>query len=217
MCWIRHGQTCLLAVALTSREGTNDYNWQLQCYREAAGIPPQLVLTDADPGVTASIAETFPAARHLWCLWHIHQNLRKNLGRILDSQYSQFAAQFKACQQHVSETIFKAKYEELKQCWPEAVPYLDQHLTPNVRFWAGYAHDRFSTGAVSTQRGEGLNRHFKANLSGHSSLSKLFQQVLLKEHREAVRLTTITAREQVSSAAGLCSAAAERERDRGVV
>mmetsp|Transcript_31619 Transcript_31619/g.89835 ORF Transcript_31619/g.89835 Transcript_31619/m.89835 type:complete len:165 (-) Transcript_31619:40-534(-) len=36
---------------------------------------------------------------------------------------------------------------------------LDDQLTPNVRYWAAYNHDRFTTEAVSTQRGEGLNRH----------------------------------------------------------
>ena len=118
----RHGQTCLIAVALTAKEGTNDYNWQLNCYKEAVGICPTLILTDADPGVTASIAEVLPGARHLWCLWHLHQNLRKNLGRILDDRYSQFATHFKRTQQHISESIFKSKYDELKKRWPEVVP-----------------------------------------------------------------------------------------------
>mmetsp|Transcript_26560 Transcript_26560/g.74629 ORF Transcript_26560/g.74629 Transcript_26560/m.74629 type:complete len:103 (-) Transcript_26560:515-823(-) len=27
---------------------------------------------------------------------------------------------------------------------------LDKHITPNVRFWAGFNHTRFSTGAVSS-------------------------------------------------------------------
>eukprot|EP00192_Tetraselmis_astigmatica_P017859 CAMPEP_0117653852 /NCGR_PEP_ID=MMETSP0804-20121206/3421_1 /TAXON_ID=1074897 /ORGANISM="Tetraselmis astigmatica, Strain CCMP880" /LENGTH=141 /DNA_ID=CAMNT_0005460073 /DNA_START=325 /DNA_END=746 /DNA_ORIENTATION=+ len=128
-----HGQTVLLAVALSSKEGTVDYEWQLQQYLEAASVPPHLLLTDADPGVTAAIATVLPYTLHLWCLWHLLQNLRNNL---------------------------------------------DKHLTPNVRFWAGFNHTRFSTGAVSTQRGEGLNRHFKAHLSAQSPLSKLFNQVL---------------------------------------
>jgi len=84
------------------------------------------------------VASILPLALHLWCLWHLHQNLRKHL-----------------------------------------MSALDNHLTPNVRYWAGFRHTRFSTGAVSTQRGEGLNRHFKAHLSGQSPLSKLFDQVLL--------------------------------------
>jgi len=95
------------------------------------------MLTDADPGVSAAISNTFPGALHLWCLWHLHQNLRKNLGS-----------------------------------------KLDKYLTPNIRYWAGFNHTRFSTGAVSTQRGEGLNRHFKSHLSAQSPLSKLFDQVL---------------------------------------
>jgi len=138
LCVCRHGQTVLLAIALSSKEATTDYEWQLQCYLEAVGIPPQLLLTDADPGVCAAVASILPLALHLWCLWHLHQNLRKHL-----------------------------------------MSALDNHLTPNVRYWAGFRHTRFSTGAVSTQRGEGLNRHFKAHLSGQSPLSKLFDQVLL--------------------------------------
>ena len=188
----------LLAVALSAKEGTQDYNWQLQQYLEAVGIQPQLVLTDADPGVTASIADVFPLARHLWCLWHIHLNLRKNLGRLLDTQFSQFVADFKHVQAHISKAVFDEQWEQLLEAWPQARPYLDEQLTPNTRYWAGYAHDRFSTGAVSTQRGEGLNRHFKKHLSGHAPLSKLLDQVLLKEKREEARLTVSVARDEVN-------------------
>ena len=187
----------LLAVALSSKERTQDYNWQLQQYLEAVSIPRQLILTDADPGVTASIAEVFPLARHLWCLWHIHQNLQKNLGRLLDTDYSQFQADFKYVQANISKDIFDEQWEQLLEAWPQARPYLDEQLTPNVRFWAGYAHDRFSTGALSTQRGEGLNRHFKKHLSGQAPLCKLLDQVLLKEKREEARLTVSVARDEV--------------------
>mmetsp|Transcript_34160 Transcript_34160/g.86065 ORF Transcript_34160/g.86065 Transcript_34160/m.86065 type:complete len:103 (-) Transcript_34160:125-433(-) len=93
--------------------------------------------------------------------------------------YHDFSSEFKQCQQYMSETVFWEEYNALKQRWPKAAPYVDNHLTPNVRYWAGFRHTRFSTGAVSTQRGEGLNRHFKAHLSGQSPLSKLFDQVLL--------------------------------------
>jgi len=67
----RHGQIVLLAVSLSAKEGAEDYKWQLEQCLEAVTDPPCLVLTDADPGVTASLAEVFPSARHLWCLWHI--------------------------------------------------------------------------------------------------------------------------------------------------
>jgi len=122
-------QRLLFWISPSSRQQAQDLYQVL----EAASVPPHLLLTDADPGVTAAIATVLPYTLHLWCLWHLLQNLRNNL---------------------------------------------DKHLTPNVRFWAGFNHTRFSTGAVSTQRGEGLNRHFKAHLSAQSPLSKLFNQVL---------------------------------------
>ena len=56
----RHGQTVLLAVALSSKEGTSDYEWALGCYLQAAGAPPAVVLTDADPGATAAVASVLP-------------------------------------------------------------------------------------------------------------------------------------------------------------
>ena len=42
----RHGQTVLLAMALTDKEGTGDYEWQYSMFQEAAGISPALVLID---------------------------------------------------------------------------------------------------------------------------------------------------------------------------
>jgi len=97
---------------------------------------------------------------------------------------------------HVS-THLLGGVEPSKRALARGAPYLDKHLTPNVRFWAGFNHTRFSTGAVSTQRGEGLNRHFKAHLSAQSPLSKLFNQVLLKEQREKAKLVLFTAKDEV--------------------
>jgi len=64
----RQGQTVLLAIALSAKEGTADYQWQYEMDREAAGTPPNLIFTDADPGATAAVSEVFPDALHLWCL-----------------------------------------------------------------------------------------------------------------------------------------------------
>eukprot|EP00192_Tetraselmis_astigmatica_P017260 CAMPEP_0117667324 /NCGR_PEP_ID=MMETSP0804-20121206/10894_1 /TAXON_ID=1074897 /ORGANISM="Tetraselmis astigmatica, Strain CCMP880" /LENGTH=139 /DNA_ID=CAMNT_0005475019 /DNA_START=160 /DNA_END=579 /DNA_ORIENTATION=+ len=115
-----HGQTVLLAVALSSKEGTVDYEWQLQQYLEAASVPPHLLLTDADPGVTAAIATVLPYTLHLWCLWHLLQNLRNNLGSKLGNEYMKKSADFRQFQQHMSQHIFWEEWSRLKERWPEA-------------------------------------------------------------------------------------------------
>jgi len=77
----------------------------------------------------------------------------------LGDKYKFFCADFKSVQHQLSREVFETQYRRLRELWPEARPYLDDQLTPNVRYWAAYNHDRFTTEAVSTQRGEGLNRH----------------------------------------------------------
>ena len=186
-----------MAVALTMSETTHDYVWALQQYRSVVTVPPKIVLTDADPGSTAAVAIVFPTARHLWCLWHIHQNLRKNLGNKLGSRYCDFSAQFKAVQRQVSETVFWHQYNQLKSTWPDAVPYLDDQLTKNVKFWAGFCFDTFTTGAISTQRGEGLNRHMKKHLNLSAPLVKVFDEVLSREQREKAKSTVQDAVDEV--------------------
>ena len=71
----RHGQTVLLALALSTKEGTGDYEWQYKMWLEATSTPPGVTLTDADPGATAASAQVFPSSLHLWCLWNIFKNL----------------------------------------------------------------------------------------------------------------------------------------------
>jgi len=59
---------------------------------------------------------------------------------VLGASFNDFNADIRAAQQQISEHIFKQKYEELKEKWPQTVPYLEEQLSPNVRFWAGYNH-----------------------------------------------------------------------------
>mmetsp|Transcript_31570 Transcript_31570/g.89651 ORF Transcript_31570/g.89651 Transcript_31570/m.89651 type:complete len:128 (+) Transcript_31570:570-953(+) len=62
---------------------------------------------------------------------------------------------------------------------------LAEQLTPNIRYWAGYRYDVFTTGSISTQLGEGLNRFIKKHLSLTSPLMKLYEEIVHKEQREA--------------------------------
>lgn len=195
----RHGQTVMQAVCLSIRETTTDYEWGYQQYVQAVGIAPNAILTDADPASTAAVATVFPKARHLWCLWHIHQNLRKNLGTKLGSEFMHFQNDFKYVQQQISPTVFKELYNRLLEVWPQAKPYLDENLSKNTRFWAGYRFDVFTTGAISTQRGEGLNRHVKHHLNLQSPLTKLYAEVLVREQKEQARATVKDVLDMVSS------------------
>ena len=113
--------------------------------------------------------------------------------------YQKNFSAFYQCQQQRSEAVFWEEYRSLKATYPEAENYLDNQLTPNVQYWAGFRHTRFTTGAVSTQRGEGLNRHFKHHLSAQSPLCKLFDEACLREEKEAARLFLSEVRDELNT------------------
>ena len=48
------------------------------------------MITNANPAMDAAIAQIYPQTRHLYCIWHIGQNLPKNLKSKLHSNYEEF-------------------------------------------------------------------------------------------------------------------------------
>ena len=77
-------------------ERQESYEWVLRYCLEACEIPPLTFVTDADPAMIAAISIVFPKAHHMQCLYHLYQNLPKNLRSCLDSLYQEFLKDFKA-------------------------------------------------------------------------------------------------------------------------
>ena len=42
-------------------------------------VSPTVVGSDADPAASIAIGAVFPSSLYFWCIWHIMQNLNKNL------------------------------------------------------------------------------------------------------------------------------------------
>lgn len=187
-----------LATALTNKEGTSDYEWQFAQYRDSVGILPTIVFTDADKGATAAVATVFPGAAHSWCLWHICKNLQMNLHMKLGNEMATFMTRFRQAQKQIHPAIFKQQWERLLRDFPAAQPYLDEHLTDTAERWAECYLQTFTTGCQSTQRGEGANRHIKKHLQKNSPLTKVFNEVLLKEKWEQAKLSIATARDSIN-------------------
>ncbi len=177
----RHGHTVLLGQCLTFKEGTSDYEWAYNSYQESVKIDPDCFFTDADPAATAAAAIVWPNTVHGWCTWHMYQNITKNLANKLGDNFKQFLQGMKAAEKQLSKDQFWCLYNALKDKYPAAVPYMDEHLTPNVEHWAAFSMDTFTAGSSSTQRGESLNRKLKDKLDSRSSLNKLFEAVKLRE------------------------------------
>jgi hypothetical protein len=75
----RCGQTICVSTPLTPHEGSVDYEWQYSMYFESVGICRVALFMDFDHGATVAGQVVFAMEVLIWCLWHILQNIAKNL------------------------------------------------------------------------------------------------------------------------------------------
>ena len=169
----QHFQTVLLAVALVKHQTSNIFVWVLQQMRAAVvaeawqGIA--CVATDSDAAMEAAIEEVLPHAHHLRCWYHLEQNLRHNLHRLLGESFDTFLDDWKAAAgQETAEALITAK-QELHDAYPAAVPYLEKNIWKNEETFAVSFTKRWATlGVLSTQRVEGMNAKLKGMLHVNS-------------------------------------------------
>ncbi|CAG8727762.1 21900_t:CDS:2 [Cetraspora pellucida] len=117
---------------------------------------------DGDPAVNSSVIVQFPNAFHIHCIWHISQNLPKNLKGIIGSSYDNFMKDFYTIRNSLTEEKSNKRWEKLLHDYPQ------------------------STSVQSTSRNEGENSILK-RLFGSSSLSlcELFD-VLEERYQEEI-------------------------------
>ena len=73
------GKTRLICQVLASDETLETHIWILECIRRATEQAPIVMFTDADPALDAAIPIVFPETYPAHCIFHIAQNLPKNL------------------------------------------------------------------------------------------------------------------------------------------
>ncbi|XP_074291021.1 protein FAR-RED IMPAIRED RESPONSE 1-like [Silene latifolia] len=67
-----HKRSITFCCALIAKETTESFNWVFERLLIAmGGKEPVYIITDQDPGIIASVPETFKTARHRFCMWHI--------------------------------------------------------------------------------------------------------------------------------------------------
>ena len=101
-----NGRTRLLAQAIVGDETFETYQWILQCALKATEKQPIVLFTDADPALNAAIPLQFPNSYHAHCIYHIGQNLPKNLKAKLGNQYTDFIKNFYKCRNSLNESLF---------------------------------------------------------------------------------------------------------------
>jgi hypothetical protein len=75
------GHTRILSVALIEKQGEEDFVWIHDTFVEIFGSSPDIVFSDEDPAIHASIVSAFASScktvLHLLCTFHIYKNFHK--------------------------------------------------------------------------------------------------------------------------------------------
>jgi MULE transposase domain len=103
-------KTRIVAQAIVDDESQFSYEWVFQCVKEATGVAPKVFVTDGDPAVNAAVAIQFPNAFHMHCIWHISQNLPKQLKGKLGSSFNDFIKDFYKARNSLTERQFYERY-----------------------------------------------------------------------------------------------------------
>jgi hypothetical protein len=123
-----YNKSRLAAQAFMQDERQESYEWVLRCCLEACEIPPLTFVTDVDPAMIAAISIVFPKAHHMQCLYHLYQNLPKNLRSCLGSLYQEFLKDFKAIQRSHCESVFERRSQDLVEKYAPGRKYITKML-----------------------------------------------------------------------------------------
>lgn len=103
-------KTRIVAQAIVDDETQLSYEWVYQCVKEATGISPSVLVTDGDPAVNAAVMVQFPDTFHMHCIWHISQNLPKQLKGKLGSNFNDFMKDFYTARNSLKVDQFNERY-----------------------------------------------------------------------------------------------------------
>jgi len=84
----------LIAQSLVSDETVETYKWILECTKKATMTEPMVFVTDADPAMDAAVVQIYDTAYPIHCIFHISENLPKNLKAKLGNEYDGFVRDF---------------------------------------------------------------------------------------------------------------------------
>ena len=106
----KEGKTVALGQCFIIDEESTSYEWQLRSWLECHdGLAPLLVITDSDPAVGCVVGVTFPDALHMWCLWHILQNVFKNCRGTVGGRIGQLLSDLICVAHTITEKAFHAR------------------------------------------------------------------------------------------------------------
>eukprot|EP00873_Tetraselmis_striata_P014262 jgi/Tetstr1/434526/TSEL_023618.t1 len=183
----KEGRTIPVGQCFIIDEESDSYAWQLRMWFEAHdNIAPLVIITDADPAVVAVVADVFPHAYHIWCLYHLIANIFKNCRSAVGGAIGQLVVDFITTSKTQTEVAFRARWALLLARYPSAESYLKKQLGANFPRWGAPWLQCFSASSFASSRGEGANKDYKHGVLLRTlTLEEAFDRVREVQARKA--------------------------------
>ena len=171
-----------VAYALHESQDSGTFGWILTCFQKSQSInfngvleptaitPTRAIFSDRDAAIRVAVIQIYPNTFHGLCLWHINENLTKNLQSVLGQQWEAFKIYFWKTYRMGSKETFEIAWKELLLRFPSAEDYLSRQLFPCRDQWAWYSvGSHFCAGLRTTGRVEGEHKNYKLNAFGSNT------------------------------------------------
>ncbi|CAL1396826.1 unnamed protein product [Linum trigynum] len=178
-----------IACAIIKQETKETYEWLLRCIKGFLGdTVPNVIVTDKEGGLLASIPVVFPLPHtvHLLCLWHVNNCVKQKfevlLGGIAKREVAQavWKKYFDKAAWSWTQEGFLQKINEFERVWTvkniKMVDYVRGEWLPHQTMWAKcYTNHVFHLGNTSSNRVESSHSSFKTFLvSGRGAIDTCF-------------------------------------------
>ena len=125
-----------VAYCLSSSQDTDMFTWLLKSYSIALYgsnniAPIECLFSDRAVSIANACRTVWPHVFHGVCLWHLAQNIIRNLGSRLGDNFNLFMDHFWHVYGMGSPATFKIAWQKLLQNWPKAIRYLEDHIAPD--------------------------------------------------------------------------------------
>ena len=162
--------------ALQAREDAVSHGWVFRCHVESAGAPPGLLVSDRHPSVISSAATELPLTDHIYCMFHLNNNVTTNLRSKIGVEWPNFQNDFWATYRAVSPEEFERLWKDLVLQYPPDRDYLEKELYVCREKWAwAWVSSKFTAGIRTNGRIEVENRVNKQFGGPKSTCFQLFK------------------------------------------
>jgi hypothetical protein len=127
----------------------------------------------------AAVQMTYPQSRHLLCIYHITENVKKKAkSKLRGEMIDNFIGDFHHMRNSYTQCQFESRYKEMLTKYEPCRTYLEKKLYPSRESWARcYIGKVFTAGVESTQRVESINGVLKKHLDRGTLLKELVKEI----------------------------------------